>query len=125
MRILSIVESPAHPRLESRFKTLGHELEIVNSQRKAIATIKKQPPNVVFAEFFYGWGNNYAGVNISNLDVFLYSLQRYAPEARVVVMVDKGEREYVDKLNDIVPLAAVLVNPVTPEQAERTLLEIV
>ncbi|MGB0723330.1 MAG: hypothetical protein ACPGU7_13140 [Gammaproteobacteria bacterium] len=124
MHILSIVESPAHPRLDTVLAPLGHELETVASQRKAIAAIKKKPPDVVFAEFFYGWGNNYAGVNISNLDVFLYSLQRYAPQARVVVMVDKAEREYVDKLEEILPLAAVLINPVSPEQAVRTLGEI-
>lgn len=88
--------------------------------RKAINELKKHQPDYVVAEFFYGYGNNYAGVNISNLDVFLYSLQRYAPKARVIVMVDKSERQYVDKLNDIFPLHAVLQQPVS--QAQMTAL---
>ncbi|HEY9150499.1 MAG TPA: hypothetical protein VIQ75_06780, partial [Gammaproteobacteria bacterium] len=73
------------------------------------------------AEFFYGYGNNYAGVNISNLDVLLYSLQRYAPQARVIVLVDKSERIHVDKLNDILPLAGVLTHPVAAGELESLL----
>lgn len=82
------------------------------AMRKAIAELKQHPPDVVVADFMYGYGNNYAGVNISNLDVFLCSLQRYAPQARVIVLVDKSERQYVDKLNNIIPLHAVLTYPV-------------
>ena len=89
--------------------------------RKAISELKKQQPDYVVAEFFYGYGNNYAGVNISNLDVFLYSLQRYAPQARVIVMVDKSERQYVDKLNDMFPLHAVLQYPVSKAHIEALL----
>ena len=83
------------------------------SMRKALQELKQHAPAVVVADFIYGYGNNYAGVNISNLDVFLYSLQRYAPAAKVIVLVEKSERQYVDKLNEILPLQAVLVYPVT------------
>ena len=76
-----------------------------------MAKIKNTPPDFIAAEFFYGYGNNYAGVNISNLDVMLYSLQRYAPDTKVLVFVDKNERQYVDKLNDILPLHAVFTRP--------------
>lgn len=83
--------------------------------RKALVQLKKQSPDFVVAEFFYGYGNNYAGVNISNLDVFLYSLQKYAPAAKVIVMVEKSERQYVDKLADLFSLHAVLQHPVSPQ----------
>lgn len=104
------------------FSSLYHHANILEvklrSMRKAINELKKRQPDYVVAEFFYGYGNNYAGVNISNLDVFLYSLQRYAPHAQVIVMVDKSERQYVDKLNDIFPLRAVLQHPVSKAQME-------
>jgi len=80
--------------------------------RKAISQLKLEAPDIVVAEFFYGFGNNYAGVNVSNLDVFLYSLQKYAPQAKVIVLVDKAERKYIEKLPEIVPLHAVLTLPV-------------
>ena len=44
--------------------------------------------------------------------------QKYAPQARVIVLVDKGERVHVDKLNDILPLAGVLTHPVTAAELE-------
>ena len=56
--------------------------------RKAIQGLSEQRPDYVVAEFFYGYGNNYAGANLGNLDVFLASLQKYAPRAQVIVMVD-------------------------------------
>jgi hypothetical protein len=119
--LYSVLESPAHPDFSRLYRQLGIDEVRLASMRKALARIKQQAPDIIVAEFFYGFGNNYAGVNISNLDVMLFSLQKYAPRARVVVMVDKAERQYVDKLNDIFPLAAVLLHPVTPARMQSTL----
>jgi len=110
--LLSIVESPAHPSLSVLYRRLGLDEVRVTSQRKAIALLKKRPPDWVVAEFYYGYGNNYAGANVSNLDVFLASLQKYAPDCRVVVLVDKAERQYVDRLAERFTLHRVLVQPV-------------
>lgn len=74
--------------------------------------LKRRPPDLVVAEFFYGFGNNYAGANLGNLDVFLASLQKYAPSAKVVVMVDKTQREHAERLGERFPLHAVLDQPV-------------
>lgn len=106
--LFSILESPTHPDFSRLYYRLKINSVKLNSMRKAISKLKEIKPDYVVAEFFYGYGNNYAGVNISNLDVFLYSLQKYAPHARVIVMVEKSEREYVDKLNDLFPLYAIL-----------------
>ncbi len=110
-----------HPDFSSVYQRANIQEMRFNSMRKAINALKKQQPDYVVAEFFYGYGNNYAGVNISNLDVFLYSLQRYAPQARVIVMVDKSEHQYVDKLNEIFSLYAVLQHPVSKAQLEALL----
>ena len=96
----------------------GPRLRLTN---KALALVKRQPFDFIVAEFFYGYGSNYAGVNISNLDVMLYSLQKYAPATRVIVLVEKSEREYVDKLNAILPLHAVLQYPVSERDIEQVL----
>ncbi|MFP5506780.1 MAG: hypothetical protein ACLGH6_11315 [Gammaproteobacteria bacterium] len=119
--VFSIIESPTHPDFSAVYQRLDIEEVRLTSTRKAIGRLKEQPPDFVVAEFFYGYGNNYAGVNISNLDVFLFSLQKYAPQTRVVVLVDKSEREFVDKLNDILPLHAVLTQPVAPAALEAAL----
>lgn len=123
--VYSIVETPMHRDFSALYVRLGWQELRFPSMRKAIAALRRTPPDTVVAEFLYGYGNNYAGVNISNLDVFLYSLQKYAPAARVVVLVDKSERQYVDKLNEIFPLTAVLVQPVQEAQMESALRQAV
>ena len=109
--LYSIIDSPTHPNFSRLYHTLELEELKFTSMRKAINELKKRPPDWVVAEFMYGYANNYAGVNISNLDVFLFSLQKYAPEAKVVVFATKAERQYVDKLNEILPLHEILQYP--------------
>ena len=119
--LFSVVESPAHPNFSGLYKRLKIEEVKLNSMRKAIARLKKQKPDFIVAEFSYGYSSNYAGVNISNLDVLLASLRKYAPDARVVVLVDKSELQYVGKLGELFPLYAVLQFPVQEQQMEALL----
>ena len=119
--LFSIVESPMHPDFSRLYRRLGIRELRPGSMRKAISQLKKDKPDFVVAEFFYGYGNNYAGVNVSNLDVFLYSLQKEAPEARTIVLVDKSERQYVDKLAALFDLHAVLQHPVEEQAIEAVL----
>jgi len=119
--IYSIVESPGHPDFSRLYRKLGWAEVRLSSMRKAISQLRKQPPDVVVAEFFYGYGNNYAGINISNLDVFLRSLLKYASQARVIVMVEKAEYQYVDRLAELFKLEAVLVQPVSEAQMRAVL----
>ena len=116
--LFSIVESPAHPDFSRLYRRMGIREVRLASMRKAIGALKTDAPDYVVAEFFYGYGNNYAGVNVSNLDVFLYSLQKYAPGARVVVLVDSRERQFVEKLEALFPLYAVLQHPVREQDLE-------
>lgn len=100
-----------HPNFAPLYKQLGIEENRTGSIRKAIGLLKKQQHDFIVCEFFYGFGNNYAGVNISNLDVLLSTLQKYSPNSKVIVIVEKSERQYVDKLNELFPLHAVIVHP--------------
>ena len=119
--LLSIIESSMHPNFGALYQRLGIEEKQVNSIRKAISLLKKQQPDFIVCEFFYGYGNNYAGVNISNLDVLLSTLQKYSPNSKVIVIVEKSERQYVDKLNELLPLHAVFVYPAKPGDMEAAL----
>lgn len=120
--LFSIVESPTHPPLSEYYQQRGIEELRLTSTRKAINALKTRKPDFVVAEFFYGYGNNYAGVNICNLDVFLYSLQKYAPEAKVIVFVDKEEKKFTTKLAELFPIHGILPYPIQ-EPEFRALLE--
>ena len=119
--LFSIIESSGHPNFTALYNSLGIRENKINSMRKAIAALKKQQPDFIVAEFFYGYGNNYAGVNISNLDVLLYSLQKYSAHTKVIVLVDNSEYKYVDKLNNIIRLHDILKFPVNTEQVRESL----
>ena len=121
--LYSVIESRTHPYLTPLYNKLGLEETCFKSMRKLISKIKQEKPDYIAAEFFYGYGNNYAGVNLSNLDVMLYSLQRYSPETRVIVFVDKKERQFVDKLTEIFPLYAVFITPVDQVQLAKILTD--
>jgi hypothetical protein len=120
--LFSIIESSAHPNFTELYNSLGIKESKINSMRKAIAALKTQQPDFIVAEFFYGYGNNYAGVNISNLDVLLYSLQKYSEHTKVIVLVDKNEYQYVDKLNEIIQLHDILKFPINKKQLQDSLL---
>lgn len=119
--LFSIIESATHPNFTELYSSLGIRENKINSMRKAISALKRQQPDFLVAEFFYGYGNNYAGVNISNLDVLLYSLQKYSADTKVIVLVDKSEYKYVNKLNEIIELHDILKLPVSNDQMQNTL----
>ena len=119
--LFSIVESPAHRDFSALYRRLDIVEHKLGSMRKAISALKQTVPDFVVAEFMYGYGNNYAGVNVCNLDVFLYSLQKYSRETRIIVMVERRELQYVDKLAALFPLHAVLPLPVDEEDLAQAL----
>ena len=116
LTILSIIESPTHPKLSSLYKQMGVSEIKVNSSRNAIKALKNHQPDFIVAEFFYGYGNNYAGVNVSNLDVLLSSLPKYSPDTKTIVFVEKEEAQYIEKLNALYPIHGAFLHN-TPESA--------
>ncbi len=121
--LFSIIESPSHPRLDALYQRLKIEQIKLPSQRKAMQALKRSSPDWVVAEFFYGFGNNYAGANVCNLDVFLAALAKQAPAARVIVLVSKDQAQYVPKLAARFPLHAVLTQPVAAADVEPILAQ--
>lgn len=115
--IISIVESSMHPNFSELYRGKGLTEVKVNSIRKAINLLKKTPVAYIVAEFFYAYSTNYSGVHKSNLDVLLVSLRKYSPDTRIIVLVDKQEKQYVSVLEALnIPLHAVLVHPVSASQ---------
>jgi DNA-binding NarL/FixJ family response regulator len=121
MIVYSIIESAAHPNLSALYQRHGYEEIRLSSVRKAIQELKKHAPDLVVADFLYGYGNNYAGVNISNLDVFLYSLQKYAPDCKVVALYEKSEQAYIGKLQALFDITASYAYPVAERDIEKLL----
>ncbi|MEZ5453399.1 MAG: hypothetical protein R3E93_11405 [Thiothrix sp.] len=120
--LFSLIESPAHPNLSTLYQQLGIAEERFTAARKLHKALQKQQPDFLVGEFIYGYGNNYAGANVCNLDVTLRTLQRFSPDTKVIVFSNKEEMPYIGKLAELFPLHAVLQYPVS-EQALRQSLE--
>lgn len=124
LTLYSIIETPLHPDLSAVYKEFAMTELKFNSMRKAIASLKNQLPDIIVADFIYGYGSNYAGANVSNLDVFLRSLEAYGKMAKIIVLVDKEEQEFVVKLHELFPLSMALLYPVRPEHMQTVLKEL-
>lgn len=121
--LFSLIESPTHPNFSGLYQQLGIAEERFNAARKLHKTLQQQAPDFLVGEFIYGFGNNYAGANLCNLDVTLRALQRFSPHTKVLVFVHPNEAQYVDKLLELFPIHTVLKYPVA-EQAMREALQI-
>ncbi len=119
--LYTLIDSPTHPNFMPLYDELGLNEMVFETHRKAMSSLKKHQPDFVVAEFFYGWGNNYAGANLGNLDVFLSSLQRYAADAKVIVMVHKEELPYAEKLGELFPLHRIFTQPVSVDDMREAL----
>jgi len=93
----------------------------VSSIRKANTYLKRNCPDIIIAEFFYGYGSNYSGVHISNLDMLFVTLQKYTCEAKVIALVDKEEQKFIPKLEALYPLYQNLTYPIGAEQMVQIL----
>ena len=120
--IHSVVSSQLHLQMTSLYTQQGLQEKVFSSMRKAMIALKKESPDYLVADFVYGYSNNYAGVNVSNLDVMLIAMQRYSPKTKVIVLAVKDEIQYVDHLNTIFPLHGVLLAPISDANALQSLL---
>ncbi|HEY0633784.1 MAG TPA: hypothetical protein VGE00_00265 [Gammaproteobacteria bacterium] len=119
--LFSVVDSPRHPNLSTLYHRLGIAEVRLDSQRKAIAQLKQQQPDLIVADFVYAYSTYYQATNISNLDVLLNSLVKYGCRSKVIVLVDKNELQHVEKLNAIYPLHGIVQLPVNEAELEALL----
>jgi len=119
--LYSLVQSPFAAHFPDLYQALGIVAERFDSARNLHRAIQKQPPDFFVGEFVYGWGNDYAGATVSNLDVTLRTLQAAAPQAKIIVVMQTSEEAHIGKLLDLFPIHAVLKLPLTQEQMRATL----
>jgi hypothetical protein len=119
--LFSLAQSP----LPAYFSGLCQELDIeatrFDSARNLHRALQKQPPDFFMGEFIYGWGNDYAGATVSNLDVTLRTLQAVAPQAKIIVVMQPSEEAHIGKLLALFSVHAMWTFPVAQEEMRATL----
>ena len=119
--LFSLTESPFPPDFPGLYQDLGIVAERFNSARNLHRALQKKAPDFFLGEFVYGWGNDYAGATVSNLDVTLRTLQAVAPQAKIIVVMQPGEAQHIGKLLELFTIDAVLKYPVTAEEMRAAL----
>ncbi len=119
--LFALVESPFFPQFPDLYQELDIDMQRFDSARNLHRALQKQAPDFFVGEFIYGWGNDYAGNTVSNLDVTLRTLQSKAPKAKVIVFMQPSEAPHIGKLTEIFPVHAVLKYPVTEDEMRTAL----
>ena len=116
--LLSIVELGGYPDFTPLYEASGFKVVKANTMRKAMALLKKQPPAVIVAEFIYG--PTY-GSQLSNFESLFAALQRDAPGAHLIALMDKTNGKHFDKLKARFPSHKVFYFPVKEEELRQYL----
>jgi hypothetical protein len=116
-RLLAIVELGGYPNLMPLYRRLGFEAEVVSSQRKAQAALKRGIPDVIVAE--YNFQSDFRD-RTSNLETLMARLQRH-PDVKVVVFYQPEYQHKFDNLTSRFPVFEAIPFPVGEGQVEAAL----
>lgn len=116
-RLLAIIELGGYPNFAPLYRRLGFEAELVGSQRKAQAALKRQIPDVIVAE--YNFQSDFRD-RTSNLETLMARLQRH-PQVRVIAIYQPDHRHKLETLLERFPLFATLALPVSEAEMASAL----
>jgi len=116
-----LVNSPLACQFPDLYRELGVEAVRFASARNLHRALKERRPDYFVGEFVYGWSNNYAGANVSNLDVTLRTLEAVAPKTNIIIVMHPGEKQNVDKLLELFTVHTVLTYPIDEKQMRTAL----
>jgi DNA-binding NtrC family response regulator len=117
-RLLAIIELGGYPNLAPLYKRLGFDTEIVNSQRKAQASLKRRVPDVIVAE--YNFQSDFRD-RTSNLETLMARLQKH-PQVKVIVFYQREYQHKFDNLTARFPVFEAIAFPVEEARVEEVLL---
>ena len=116
-RLLGIIELGGYPNFLPLYRRLGFDAELVNSQRKAQAALKKRLPAVIVAE--YNFQSDFRD-RTSNLETLMARLQKH-PAVRVICIYQPEYQHKLDSLRERFPVFAALPLPVSEAAMEAAL----
>jgi DNA-binding NtrC family response regulator len=115
--LLAIVELGGYPNLTALYRGLGFDLEMVASQRKAQAALKRRIPDVIVAE--YNFQSDFRD-RTSNLETLMARLQRH-PEVKVICFYQTEYQHKLDAMTARFPVFEAIPFPVDPVRVEAAL----
>ena len=116
-RLLAVVELAGYPNLLPLYQSLGFDVELVGSQRKARNAIKARVPDVVVAE--YNVQTDFRDRS-SNLETIMGMLRKH-PGTRVIVFYLPDHEARLRQFAAQFEVFAALPFPITVDAVRRVL----
>jgi len=99
------------------YQELGYSVVTEWSERKAISLVRKTPPAVIVADFYYQTDFR---DRLSNLESLLATAQS-APGTRILVFYETAHQAVLDKVSARLRIDAALTLPVQEDRLRSTL----
>lgn len=115
--LLSVIELLGHRNLRPLYEGLGVRVLTEFSVRKAIAAVRKTPPDIVVADFYFQPDFR---DRVSNLESLLAAVQKL-PACRTVVLYEAPHEAALDKVRQRFHIDAAFTLPVKEADLESLL----
>lgn len=115
--LLSIVEQGGYPNFSGLYREFGYRVVVESRMRKAIASLKKQLPEVIVTEF--NFQSDFRD-RTSSLESLLAVVQRNE-SIRVIVFYDREFAPQFERLRSRLPVHAGLPFPVDEQDLREVM----
>jgi len=123
-QLLAIVEQGGYPNFTSFYEKLGYTVTMSHTMRKAMAVVRKHPPDVIVAEFNY---QSDFRDRTSSLESLLATVERIPKntksQIRVVVFYEKEYAHQLKKLQTAFSNFKTMAYPIESTNLEAVLLD--
>ena len=110
--LLAVIEQGGYPDFTALYKEMGYEVVTVQSPRKAISFLKKNPVSMLIAEFNFQTAFR---DRTSSLESIMASVQ-HQQGIEVVIFIDKSNAERFERVSSRFPIRQTLSFPIDEAQ---------
>ena len=107
-KLLAVVEFLEHAKLSARYQQLGYSVSTECQVRKAIAALRKTPPDVIVADFY---AQPDFRDRVSNLESLLAAAQAML-QVKILVLYEPPNQTALERVRSRLRIDAALVMPV-------------
>lgn len=117
--LLSVIELLGYPNLRPVYERFGYRVQTEFAVRRAIASLRKEKPHVLVADFYFQPDFR---DRVSNLESLLASVQS-SKSVKVLVLYEPGHQHALDRLLQRFRIDLALTLPVDIPRLEAVLAE--
>lgn len=115
--LLALVEFMQHARLSHLYRDMGFVVTTEFTARKAVAQVRRHPPDVIVADFYFQADFR---DRLSNLESLLAAAQPHA-STRILVLHEPSAEPALEKVRSRMRIDAALPIPVNEDDLRRLL----